>query len=61
MLVKGTAYEDLFHYSDNPIMKKIWNERMKPYHGQYPTVGGETGCVKVRTTTVKSITGKILS
>ena len=40
MLVKGTAYEDIFHHSDDPILQRIWNERMKPYMEEpnYPTV-----------------------
>ena len=40
MLVKGTVYEDVFRYSDDPTMKQIFNERMLPYmeDQNYPTV-----------------------
>ena len=43
MLVKGTVYEDIFRLSDDPIMKRIFNERMLPYmdEADYPTVSFE--------------------
>ena len=42
MLVKGTVYEDIFRYSDDPTIQKIFNERMLPYMDgtNYPTVIG---------------------
>ena len=63
MLVKGTAYEDLFHYSDNPTMKKIWTGRIKPYlnDAKYPTVGAKKDYLKTMTTTCKSNSRKTLS
>lgn len=40
MIPKGYIYEDYFRYSEDPIIQKIWTERIEPYidDPNYPTV-----------------------
>ena len=37
MVQKGTIYDDLFRYANNPIPIKLWNEKIKHNIQEYPT------------------------
>ena len=40
LLPKGFIHEDFFRHSTDPIVQKLWKERIEPYMDQpnYPTV-----------------------
>ena len=38
MMHKGTSYVDMFRYSNDPSLSRIFKERIEPYLEKYPTV-----------------------
>ena len=38
VMLKGTAFIDYLRYSTNPVMIRIWKERVEPYLDEYPLV-----------------------
>ena len=38
ILQSGTAFVDHFRYSSNPLMRRIWSERMEPVEDLFSTV-----------------------
>ena len=38
LLQKGTSYVDMFRYSTDPSLSRIFKERIEPYLANYPTV-----------------------
>ena len=30
IILKGSMHQDLFQYSDDPIMQRVWKERIEP-------------------------------